>query len=314
MADGQHRSSQICEVGDAIYGTVQRGRYRRSCAYERAGQVDERRSRLQGDARGRHGTDRERRSSLPHEPRVEARDRRRTRTAAAAAPHDGSIAGGDGAVAPQPAETPEYRRGYLCGMIRGDGHLGSYPYDGRAEQPVRSTAFAWPWPTSRHYVVPVTTSSDSMRPTNRVRIRQGGRQPPSNYGNSYAGPAKRRANRRADRWPTWASRVLEEGISGRYLRRRGRRAMTTRCASPTPTSEIIAWTADSLKRFGFDVAYDRTRNPNGLTSVRIRGGLSEHLRFFLEPTRRSPASARSRGRRREDHREAARRVESSPWV
>jgi len=23
---------------------------------------------------------------------------------------------------------PEYRRGYLCGLIRGDGHLGSYSY------------------------------------------------------------------------------------------------------------------------------------------------------------------------------------------
>src|SRR6202000_306442 len=26
-------------------------------------------------------------------------------------------------------ENAEYRRGYLCGMIRGDGHVGSYSYD-----------------------------------------------------------------------------------------------------------------------------------------------------------------------------------------
>src|ERR1700712_199594 len=26
-------------------------------------------------------------------------------------------------------ESPEYQRGYLCGMIRGDGHIGSYSYE-----------------------------------------------------------------------------------------------------------------------------------------------------------------------------------------
>lgn len=35
---------------------------------------------------------------------------------------------GTGQFAPQPRESPEYRRGYLCGMIRGDGHIGSYTY------------------------------------------------------------------------------------------------------------------------------------------------------------------------------------------
>ncbi len=36
---------------------------------------------------------------------------------------------GVGQFAPAPADTPDYRRGYLCGLIRGDGHLGSYSYD-----------------------------------------------------------------------------------------------------------------------------------------------------------------------------------------
>src|SRR5207244_2434938 len=35
---------------------------------------------------------------------------------------------GTGRSADPPEDDPEYRRGYLCGMIRGDGHLGSHGY------------------------------------------------------------------------------------------------------------------------------------------------------------------------------------------
>ena len=41
---------------------------------------------------------------------------------------------GVGGFAREPDHTADYRRGYLCGIIRGDGHIGSYSYDrpGRA--------------------------------------------------------------------------------------------------------------------------------------------------------------------------------------
>ena len=35
---------------------------------------------------------------------------------------------GTGRFAVPPDDGPDYRRGYLCGMIRGDGHVGSYSY------------------------------------------------------------------------------------------------------------------------------------------------------------------------------------------
>ena len=35
---------------------------------------------------------------------------------------------GTGMFTSSPMGGPDYRRGYLCGMIRGDGHLGSYSY------------------------------------------------------------------------------------------------------------------------------------------------------------------------------------------
>src|SRR5215218_9523156 len=36
---------------------------------------------------------------------------------------------GTGRFADQPADTPAYCQGYLCGLIRGDGHVGSYSYE-----------------------------------------------------------------------------------------------------------------------------------------------------------------------------------------
>ena len=44
--------------------------------------------------------------------------------------------------------------------------------------------------------------------------------------------------------------------------------------------EILPWTERCLGRFGFDIAVERTGLPNGLTNLRIRGGLPENLRFF----------------------------------
>src|SRR5205823_1743791 len=57
-----------------------------------------------------------------------------------------------------------------------------------------------------------------------------------------------------------------------------RSAFALRIANTNP--EILRWTEACATRLGFNVALDRTKNPNGLTSIRITGGLSEHLRFF----------------------------------
>jgi DNA repair photolyase len=44
--------------------------------------------------------------------------------------------------------------------------------------------------------------------------------------------------------------------------------------------EIINWTISSLQSLSFDVAIERSNRPNGLTCLRLRGGLREVLRFL----------------------------------
>ncbi|MCW3029969.1 MAG: Radical domain protein, partial [Solirubrobacterales bacterium] len=45
--------------------------------------------------------------------------------------------------------------------------------------------------------------------------------------------------------------------------------------------EILKWTKVALRRMRFDFAVERRSTCNGLTSIRLRGGLSERMRFFL---------------------------------
>jgi len=186
---------------------------------------------------------------------------------------------GTGPFVPQPAETPEYRRGYLCGLIRGDGHLGSYRYtrpgrtidevhrfrlaladaealrrasDYLARFDVSTTEFAFSGATDNHRAI------TAIRTQTRQNVEQ---------------------IAELISWPTLASVSWRKGfLAGIFDAEGARNAFALRISNCD--EQIITWTADSLKRFGFDVAYDRTRNPNGLTYVRIRGGLSEHLRFF----------------------------------
>ena len=49
---------------------------------------------------------------------------------------------------------------------------------------------------------------------------------------------------------------------------------------PNTNPDIINWTVSSLQSFGFDFFLERRNRPNGLTYVRLRGGLREALRFF----------------------------------
>ena len=134
---------------------------------------------------------------------------------------------GTGPFVPQPAETPEYRRGYLCGLIRGDGHLGSYRYTrpGRAIDEVHRFRLALTDAEALRRAA--ITSPDSMfrQPSSRFPRRL---TTTEHDRDSNSDPAKRRANRRADQLADAGQCLLAEGVPGRHLRRRGMVAMPLR--------------------------------------------------------------------------------------
>ena len=171
---------------------------------------------------------------------------------------------GTGGFAAQPDVTSDYRRGYLCGMIRGDGNVDRFRLALADSEALERT---------NRYL----EAEAILTRTYRFAAATGARR------EMTAIRTQRRANvdriRELIAWPLspnddWRKGFLAgvfdaEGSAGREA---------LRIANCDRT--LLGWATASLEHFGFDVVEDLTRNANGLRSVRIRGGLRERLRFF----------------------------------
>jgi DNA repair photolyase len=92
------------------------------------------------------------------------------------------------------------------------------------------------------------------------------------------------------RWPLMPSLDWCRGfLAGIFDAEGGRSCSALRITNTDP--HTLAWTESCIRRLGFDVSIDTTPSENGLEYIRIRGGLSEQLRFFHLT---DPAIARKR--------------------
>ena len=85
---------------------------------------------------------------------------------------------GFGGFAEPPKESADYRRGYLCGMVRGDGHLRSGSYQNRLGETYTRISSGSLWRTPRRSTGLATTSATSASasrssPSRRRRTRAG---------------------------------------------------------------------------------------------------------------------------------------------
>ncbi len=188
---------------------------------------------------------------------------------------------GPGGCVDAPTLDDDYRRGYLCGMIRGDGHLGSYFYDrpGRTTAAVHRFGLALADTEALARAKQYLAFFDVL--TGEFTFAQA-------VGNHRAMQAIRTSTqenveRITDliRWPILPSLSWMKGfLAGIFDAEGSCDKHTLRIANTDPT--ILSWIAVALGRFGFDYAVEtRSTSENGLTNIRIRGGLSERMRFFL---------------------------------
>jgi len=279
LADGSHKPMEELEVGERIYGTARGGQYRK---YTRTVVLDkwitvkpayrvvlEDGTELitSGDHRflsnrgWKHVLNTPR--SEPDRPHLTTRN---------------SLVG-TGAFAPQPVSTADYRRGYLCGIVRGDGHIGSYSYDraGRTRGDVHRFRIALT-DIEALYRARDYLAAEAIETTQRVfRRAAGAHREMVAIGASSRSLVERAATLVG--WPVLPSVDWCRGfLAGIFDAEGCRSAFVLRISNTDP--EILGWVETCAKRLGFDVAVERTNKPNGLKTVRIRGGLSEHLRFF----------------------------------
>ena len=300
MADGRHKPLAELEVGDVIYGTERRGalsalRRTPRCSTHWSTVKPAYRVTLEDGtelvASGDHRFLSDR--GWKHVTGCEQGSGRRPHLTLNNKLHR------RGQVRRRPPRTrPDYRRGYLCGVIRGDGHLGSYSYRARRDgRTVTSIASGSRSPTWRRFAAPGATSRTSGR-----RDHDGVRVSPATA--AARGDAGRSGPQSRDKvvaisdlveWPAVAGRRLVQGVPRRDLRCRGkprRRASESR----TPTTRSSAGSRSRLRRLGFRFVVEVGTGPNGCRYVRLLGGLRGEAALLPHGrSRPSPASATIEG-------------------
>jgi DNA repair photolyase len=185
---------------------------------------------------------------------------------------------GFGGVAEPPKKSADYRRGYLCGMVRGDASLRSGIYQradgtsyeqnqfrlaladqdalartrdylGRVGIGVREFTFAPATATRRQMMALACSSRDRVRAITWLIA-----------------------------WPHDPSRDWICGFLAGIFDAEGSYSGAWRLSNTDP--EIIHWTTRALGALGFDYVLEPVRRANGLVVVRLRGGLKEAMRFF----------------------------------
>ncbi len=277
MADGSTRPLAELQVGDRIYGTERVGRYRRYVETEvrahwstvkpayRVTLADGTELVASGDHRFLTGrgwkfvTDEPGPGQRPH-----------------LTTSDELL--GTGRFASGPEHDADYRRGYLTGMVRGDGTLGTYEYDrpGRSHGRVHrfrlalkdSDALA----RSRGYLRDAGVETDEFVFAEAVGARA-----------QMAGVrTQKRAGVEAIRaliaWPLDPSESWCKGfLAGIFDAEGSCSGGVHRISNSDP--RMIAWTERCMARLGFSCVVEPPR-PNGVRSIRLGGGLAARLRFF----------------------------------
>ena len=280
MADGRHKPIAEMDVGDAIYGTeVGESRYRRYArtivldkwiTFKPAYRVtleDGTELIVSGDHRllsnrgWKHVVNSER--GHPDRPHLTTRNR----------------LVGTGAFEAQPIHDTDYRRGYLCGIIRGDGTLGSY--DLRRTRGGHYTGYRFRLALTDLEALRRACgflAAADVSTGERVFQRAAGAHREVTAISAQSASSFQRISEVIE-WPLLPSLQWCRGfLAGMFDAEGCRSDYALRIANTDP--RILAWTEACARRLGFDTAVDQTNNANGLKYIRIRGGLSEHLWFF----------------------------------
>jgi DNA repair photolyase len=173
------------------------------------------------------------------------------------------------------------RRGYLCGMIRADGHLGSYSYvrTGRASGDVHRFRLALSdleaLRRARTYLADLDVATDEFLFQEAVGVRK---RLKAIRTSSYPGVT---AIQEIIAWPHIPSTEWSKGFlagifdaEGSFNHYGGLRIANTDGA-------IIEQIVSGLRRFGFRFStHVRPQGNKPLTVIRLLGGLRERLRFY----------------------------------
>jgi DNA repair photolyase len=291
MADGSRRRLADLRVGDRIIGTELDGRYRRYVETDvqahwstvkhayRVTLADGTELVASGDHRFLTGR------GWKHVTGANAGAERRPHLTT----NDELLGFGRSAV--PSTQCGDYERGHLAGMVRGDGHLKVYRYHraGRRHGDVHRFRLALAdvealdrtqtylavagVPTGRF---PLSAASDTRRQMMAIRT-------------SKAAAVDRISQ--IVEWPEAPSDAWQRGFLAGIFDAEGSRSQGVLRISHAD-AEMLSRTEAACATFGFDAVLEDRQLANGVKTIRLRGGLREHLRFLhlVEPAIRRKCS------------------------
>lgn len=175
-----------------------------------------------------------------------------------------------------PTHSEGYRRGYLCGIIRGDGNLATYP----DKRPSRAGAQLHRFRLAlvdleglvrtREYLADRSVATDRFvfaAPTDARREMQAIRT------QSASGVA---AIREVTAWPRRPDRGWMLGFLAGIFDAEGSFGQVIRIANGDP--KLIDWVCWCLRELSFTHVVERY--PDRVSNVRLTGGLGSVMRFF----------------------------------
>jgi DNA repair photolyase len=187
---------------------------------------------------------------------------------------------GTGAFASAPKLDADYKCGYLCGIVRGDGHLRSKGFTGSRGGPWVRNAFRLALVDLEALERTKSYLLEFGVPTaNRLfQAAFGARKAMHSISNcSEAGVT---AITETVRWPVLPSQSWAKGFLAGIFDAEGTYGDQGILRIANTDREIIGWIESCLTRFGFPYVVEDLARPNGMKNVRLTGGIKEHLRFF----------------------------------
>jgi DNA repair photolyase len=185
---------------------------------------------------------------------------------------------GTGRFASPPRSCDDYRRGYLCGIIRGDGHIGSYSY----VRPRRAR-------DDHHRFRLALCDDEALQRAQSYLLEEGVATQAFAFHAATATTRAARAVRTSARasveritqliaWPLSPSDEWRKGFLAGIFDAEGSCGGQALRISNTDQL-LLDWIAACLGHFGFDHVQE-PRQKTGVACARVRGGLRERLRFF----------------------------------
>jgi DNA repair photolyase len=278
LADGRSKRLADVRVGDSIVGTVRQGQYRRYVATE----VNAHWQTVKEAYRVRLADGTELIASGDHRFLTERGWKHVTGAMSGAAQRpylttNNSLLG-IGDYGPSPAESEDYRSGYIVGMLRRDAEIGSYSYPlGNRVANVHRFRLALcdyeALSRSKRYLAEVGVGTDEFAFSEATTTRK-------------ALQAIRTSKKSAvDRvrellaWPDDPSLEWERGFLAGIFDAEGSYSRgVLRISNTDPT--IIVWTMNALLTFSIPFAIDIPKDAFKAMQVRITGGMQAHMRFF----------------------------------